>query len=148
MLCVRTTLRVDVCMEGMNAIPDPSDAEERKGCSGAIAKLIISEDEKLAQVAMVAYVPEAMKGQLDATEWMQSVCDTELGGGVGGKPDAGSTKTYATCTAKEDPANGKFFLKMKDNTLSAAIQHLRDKGLFHDDSDSDEGDNPAADFEW
>ena len=41
-----------------------------------------------------------------------------------------------------------FFLKMKDNTLGAAIGFLRDKGLFQDDESDDEGDNAAADFEW
>ena len=49
---------------------------------------------------MVAYVPEAMKDQLNAIEWMKSVCDTELGGGVGGAPDDDSTDVWATCTAK------------------------------------------------
>ena len=37
---------------------------------------------------------------------------------------------------------------MKDNTLSAALGYLRDKGLFQDDESEDEGDNAAADFEW
>ena len=38
---------------------------------------------------------------------------------------------------------------MKDNTLSAAIQYLRTKGLFNDeDSDDEMDENPAADFEW
>jgi len=32
--------------------------------------------------------------------------------------------------------------------LTAAIGYLREKGLFQDDSDSESGDNPAADFEW
>ena len=36
---------LEAAMEGMNAVPDPEDPEERKGCSGAIAKLIISENE-------------------------------------------------------------------------------------------------------
>lgn len=51
--------------------------------------------------------------------------------------------------AKEDPGKGFFYLKMKDNALSAAIQYLRERGLFNDeDDDGDEDDNPAADFEW
>jgi len=39
-------------MEGMNAVPDPDDPEERKGCSGRISKLIISENENNKSVAM------------------------------------------------------------------------------------------------
>jgi hypothetical protein len=98
---------------------------------------------------MVAYVPEKMKDQLDAIEWMKSVCETELGGGVGGAPDDASTSVWATSTAVEDTAKGFFYLKMKDNTLGAAIAFLREKGLFQDDeSDEEEGDNAAADFEW
>ena len=73
-------------MEGMNAVPDPEDPEERKGCSGHIAKLIISENEQEKKIAMVAYVPEDMKDKLNAIEWMKAVCETELGGGVGGAP--------------------------------------------------------------
>ena len=135
-------------MEGMNSVPDPDDPEERKGCSGHIAKLIISENEQEKKIAMVAYVPEAMKDTINAIEWMKSVCDTELGGGVGGAPDDDSTDTWATCTAVEDTDKGFFFLKMKDNTLGAAIAFLREKGLFQDDESEDEGDNAAADFEW
>lgn len=140
---------LEAAMEGMNAVPDPEDPEERKGCSGAIAKLIISENEPEKKIAMVAYVPEKMKDQLDAIEWMKSVCDTELGGGVGGAPDDSSTNVWATSTAVEDTDKGFFYLKMKDNTLGAAIAFLREKGLFQDDeSDEEEGDNAAADFEW
>jgi len=138
---------LEAAMEGMNAVPDPEDPEERKGCSGHIAKLIISENEKAGAIAMVAYVPEDMKDKLNAIEWMKSVCETDLGGGVGGAPDDSSTDVWATCTAVEDKENF-FFLKMKDNTLSAAIGYLRDKGLFQDDDSDDEGDNAAADFEW
>jgi len=36
----------------MNAVPDPDDPEERKGCSGRISKLIISENENTKSVAM------------------------------------------------------------------------------------------------
>ena len=139
---------LEAAMEGMNAVPDPDDPEERKGCSGHIAKLIISENENEKKIAMVAYVPEAMKDQLNAIEWMKSVCETELGGGVGGAPDDSSTDVWATCTAVEDTDKGFFFLKMKDNCLGAAIGFLRDKGLFQDDESDDEGDNAAADFEW
>jgi hypothetical protein len=139
---------LEVSMEGMNAIPDPSNEEERKGCSGHISKLIIGHNDQTNKIAMVAYVADQLKDQLNATEWMQAVCDTDLGGGVGGKPDETSTATWATCVVSEDTENGKFYLKFKDNALTAAIGYLREKGLFQDDSDSESGDNPAADFEW
>merc|ERR1712100_807770 len=114
---------LEVAMEGMNAIPDPSDEEERKGCSGHISKVLISESEEKGQIAMVAYVADQTKDKLNATA------------------------TWATVTSKEDKEN-YFFLKMKDNCLGAAIAYLRERDLFQDDSSSEEGDNPAADFEW
>jgi hypothetical protein len=91
-------------MEGMNAVPDPDNAEERKGCAGHIGKLIISDNDKEKCVAMVAYVPEAQKGQVNAVEWMKAVCGTDLGGGVGGEVIPGSTPAYARCVAREDTA--------------------------------------------
>jgi hypothetical protein len=136
-------------MEGMNSVPDPADPEERKGCSGRISKLIISEDEPGKRIAMVAYVTEEHKDKINAIEWMKSVCDTELGGGVGGAPDDSSTELLATCTVTENIEKDFYYLKMKDTTLTAAIQYLRERDLFVDDSDDDEDDeNPAADFEW
>ena len=65
----------------------------------------------------------------------------------GGTVDEGATDTWATVTCKEDKEKF-FFLKMKDNCLGAAIAYLRERDLFQDDSSSEEGDNPAADFEW
>ena len=59
---------LEVAMEGMNAIPDPSDEEERKGCSGKISKIIISESEEKGQIAMVAYVAEETKDKLNTKE--------------------------------------------------------------------------------
>lgn len=138
---------LEVAMEGMNAIPDPSDEEERKGCSGHISKVLISESEEKGQIAMVAYVADQTKDKLNAKDWLQGVCDSTLGGGVGGTVDEGATATWATVTSKEDKEN-YFFLKMKDNCLGAAIAYLRERDLFQDDSSSEEGDNPAADFEW
>ncbi len=139
---------LEVSMEGMNAIPDPANEEERKGCSGHISKLIIGSNDQTNKIAMVAYVADQLKDQLNATEWMKAVCDTDVGGGVGGTPDETSTATWATCVVSEDKDAGKFYLKFKDNALTAAIGYLREKGLFQDDSDSESGDNPAADFEW
>jgi len=139
---------LEAAMEGMNAVPDPEDPEERKGCSGHISKLIISENEPEKKIAMVAYVTEEHKEKINAIEWMKSVCETDLGGGVGGTPDDASTDTWATCTAVEDTDKGFFYLKMKDNTLAAAIQYLRERGLFNDEEDDEDEENPAADFEW
>ena len=82
---------LDCAMEGMNAVPDPDNSEERKGCSGHIGKLIISDSDKDKCVAMVAYVPEAQRGKISAAEWMRAVCASDIGGGVGGELMPGAT---------------------------------------------------------
>ena len=128
-------------MEGMNSVPDPDDPEERKGCSGHIAKLIISENEQEKKIAMVAYVPEAMKDTINAIEWMKSVCDTELGGGVR-RAGRRLHRHLGHVHRGRGHRQGFFFLKMKDNTLGAAIAFLRGKGLFQDDESEDEATTP------
>ena len=45
---------------------------------------------------------------------------------------------WATCTAVEDTEKGFYYLKMKDNTLSAAIMYLRERDLFNDDDDEED----------
>jgi hypothetical protein len=88
-----------LAMLAMNAEPDPG-AEDRKGCSGHIGKMIYSAG--VAQLAMVAYVPAATHNksaakvhvhlscirqarhlpptypcriwQVDITAWMEDVC--------------------------------------------------------------------------
>ena len=65
---------------------------------------------------------------MNAKDWLQGVCDSTLGGGVGGTVDEGATATWATVTSKEDKEN-YFFLKMKDNCLGAAIAYLREREI-------------------
>ena len=61
-------------MQAMNADPDPL-AEERKGCSGFVGKMIFSAGT--AQLAIVAYVPKPESNKsaekVDVTEWIKSV---------------------------------------------------------------------------
>merc|ERR1719238_1033873 len=66
---------LELSMLAMNAEPDP-EAEDRKGCSGHIGKMIYSAS--VEQLAIVAYVPanEFNKSaeKVDVTEWTESVC--------------------------------------------------------------------------
>ena len=50
-----------------------------------------------------------VKGKINAVEWMKAVCDTDMGGGVGGEVMPGSSPAYARCVAKEnaDKARGR-----------------------------------------
>ena len=58
-------------MDAMNAEPDP-DAEDRKGCSGRVGKMIFSAGTE--QLALVAYVPEALAEKVSIGEWFLHVC--------------------------------------------------------------------------
>merc|ERR1719436_2133559 len=60
------------CMDAMNAESDPTE-EERKGGSGRIGKMIFSAGDH--QLAILAYVPDALKDSIDATEWLKKVLD-------------------------------------------------------------------------
>merc|ERR1711959_595720 len=88
------------CMEAMNAKSDPTE-EERKGGSGAIGKMIFSAGTD--QLAVVAYIPEALKDSIDAREWLKTVLDEQAG-----TVAAGSSGTKASGTVKADSDKGRF----------------------------------------
>ena len=64
-------------MDAMNADPDP-DAEDRKGCSGHVGKMIYSAG--VTQLALVAYVPDAAHNKsaskIDVQVWMGHLSPT------------------------------------------------------------------------
>ena len=70
-------------MDSMNSDPDP-EAEDRKGCSGHVGKMIYSAGVK--QLALVAYVPDAehnkSASKIDVQVWMDHVLTTVGGGKV------------------------------------------------------------------
>merc|ERR1719408_969399 len=127
-----TRLLEIVCQE-MNAPVDPS-AEETKGGSGHIGKLVMSASDK--QLALIAYVPEEKVERLTATAWMQEIF--KAFGDYG--EFVGETTPYkAVAVAKQDGEKGKFPLKLRDEAISASIAFLKGKGLFPDkDDDSEE----------
>merc|ERR1711935_953876 len=67
-------------MDAMNAEPDP-EAEDRKGCSGRVGKMIFSAGTE--QLALVAYVPEALAEKVSIGEWFLYVCAQGQGHGDG-----------------------------------------------------------------
>jgi len=120
-----------MCMEAMNAKSDPTE-EERKGGSGHIGKMLFSAGD--AQLAIVAYVPEAKKGECDAREWLQTVLALNSG-----ELCDGGTDLCAKGFVKADGDANKFPLKMKEPSITEAIGYLKKKGLFPDkDDDSDD----------
>jgi glutathione S-transferase len=123
-----------VCLDAMNAESDPSE-EERKGGSGRIGKMIFSAGTE--QLAVIAYVPQALAGGLDTKEWLEKVLAL-FGGEVVSVTSEG--KDAKACgIVKADSDKGKFPLKMKEPCITEAISFLKAKGLFPDkDDDSDE----------
>merc|ERR1740116_433582 len=116
-------------MSAMNAESDPTQ-EERKGGSGGIGKMIFSAGTE--QLAVVAYVPEAKQGDLDCAEWLKAV----LGSQNGEVKKTG--KDVSTGIVKANADKGIFPLKIREPMILEANNFLRKKGLFPEDSDSDD----------
>ena len=127
-------------MDAMNSDPDP-EAEDRKGCSGHVGKMIYSAGVK--QLALVAYVPDAehnkSASKIDVQVWMDHVLKTVGGGKVlTAKKAATSPKGGHIVVAciPADPDKGKFPLKDKDSSMAAAFDFLRKHDAFPEDKDS------------
>ena len=128
-------------MDAMNADPDP-EAEDRKGCSGHVGKMIFSAG--VERLALVAYVPDAEHNKsapkVECKAWMEHVLET-VGGGevVKGVTAANSPKGGKVMVAviPADKDKGKFPLKDKDAAMGAAFAFLRSKGAFPEDNDDD-----------
>merc|ERR1712063_98737 len=118
------------CMKAMNAKSDPNE-EERKGGSGHIGKMIFSAGT--SQLAMVAYLPEAKEGAIDCIEWLKATFASN-----GGEVLDGSTPMLAKGVIAADPEKGKFPLKIKEPSITEAINYLKAKGVFPDQDDSDD----------
>ena len=129
-------------MDAMNAQPEP-DAEDRKGCSGHVGKMIFSAG--IEQLALVAYVPadEHNKdaSKVDVKVWMDHVLTTVgSGGSVVKEADANSPMggKVVVATIPKDADKGNFPLKDKDSSMAAAFAFLRSKDAFPEDKDDDD----------
>ena len=145
---------LSLAMQAMNADPDP-EAEDRKGCSGHVGKMIFSAGPK--QLAMVGYVPkdESNKSasKIDVSVWMEKVVAAVGGKVMCAKEAAPPTLTtadgtfqcphggnFAKAVVLSDPDKGKFALKDKDAAMAAAFAYLREHGAFPEDDGDDSDD--------
>jgi len=144
---------LELAMEGMNAQPEP-DAEDRKGCSGHVGKMIFSAG--VDQLALLAYVPDnehnKSASKVDVQAWMDHVMSTVGGGSIVKKAEkAKSPMGGKIVVAKipKDADKGKFPLKDKDSSMAAAFAFLRSKGAFPEDNDDSDdmvfGDDDCLD---
>ena len=144
-------------MQAMNADPDP-EAEDRKGCSGHVGKMIFSAGA--SQLAIVAYVPkdESNKSasKIDVAAWIESVCAATEGKVTVTKSAAPPTFTHADGTFQcphggfiaqgvvlSNAEKGKFALKDKDAAMAAAFDFLRNHGAFPEDDGEDSDGEPC-----
>jgi len=120
-------------MDAMNAVCEP-DAEERRGGSGHVGKMLVSSDQpSKVQLAMVCCIPEEKQAKLKASTWIEEVASKVEGMNVEFASDG-----YAYATMKNDPENGRFVLKEKDNAIAFSTQYLRAQGLMPDDDTDDD----------
>jgi len=126
-------------MKAMNAAADP-EAEERKGCSGHIGKMIFSAGAE--QLAVVAYVPEAKKGELSGEEWLKTVLANFSGEVISSEGE------ISTGTVKTNADRGVFPLKIREPMILEANNFLRKKGLFPEDDGDDDDDYVFGDDDF
>jgi len=126
---------LSMAMIAMNAAAEPG-AEDRKGCSGHVGKMIFSAG--VEQLALVAYVPAAKADKVDVAEWVQEVL-TAVGGMVMMRPpepaDSPNGGLTIEAVIKADPENGRSATKDKDLAMAAAFAFLRAKGAFPEDNE-------------
>jgi len=134
---------LEMSMVAMNAEPDP-EAEDRKGCSGHVGKMIFSA--AVEQLAIVGYVPDGEHNKsadkVDIGAWIDAVCKA-VGGEVVKPPspaDSPKGGKVVTALVKSDPSAGKFAIKDKDTAMAAAFAFLRSKGAFPEDDGDDSDD--------
>merc|ERR1711966_139179 len=125
---------LELVMQEMNVPVDPT-AEETKGGSGHVGKMILSASDK--QLALGAYAPQEKADSLSAITWMEEMIKSF--GGYG-EIQEGSTQYKAIAIAKQDGEKGKYPLKLRDEAIGASIAFLKGKGLFPDKDDDDEDD--------
>merc|ERR1712232_1446020 len=124
----------------MNAKSDPTE-EERKGGSGHIGKMVFSAG--MAQLAIVAYVPETKHGELSCKEWLEKVLSLYPSGKL-----AKEGKDLCSGAIPTDSDKGIFPLKIREGLILEANNFLRKKGLFPEDNDDDDDDYVFGDDDF
>ncbi|OGM41679.1 hypothetical protein ABOM_009964 [Aspergillus bombycis] len=117
-------------LEAMNAEPDESK-EERTGGSGHIGKMVFSCDNET--LCAIAYIPESLKGQVDAANWLKTILAPYNGMLVKTSP------VFSTGTIAVHPENGKSSREVRAEACHSAVKYLQQKGVYPEvDADSDD----------
>jgi len=125
---------MDKVLEGMNAEVEP-DAEDRKGGAGDLGKMLFNANEH--KLVIICHTPPEVTQKATATEWMEGVLKVTKATVV--QQSEGIIKAEVI----NDPDNGVFVLKLRDEGMSASFAFLRSRQLMIED-DSDDDVNYAA----
>ena len=137
---------LEMAFASMNATPPEDPEEERRGGAGHVGKMVFSAGVDALQI--VCNVPEDLqvdKEQDDAptrkavfaAEWVQSVLDRFAKESPGLIADSTSNTGYAKATIPANKDLGFFPLKFKDDAMSYAYTHLRERNCFKEDASSE-----------
>jgi hypothetical protein len=113
--------------EGDFALLEHSLAAMNAECAD-IGKMLFSDCS--AQLAVVAQIPDALASDLNCGDWLQAVSQL-----IGGKV-LESTGNFGKVVVRADV--GVYPIKVKELGITAAIQFLKEKGLFACEDDDDD----------
>jgi len=126
--------RPDLLQKAMDAanVPVNINTTEHKGGANELAKCLVTSDN-ITQVVILFHVPKNLAdSKLALNEWYTHVT-SDLNGKIVSKSDE-----FLMYVAKNDPFNGYFALKMKDQAICQSVNLLRKHNLIiDDDSDCD-----------
>jgi len=125
---------LDKVLEGMNVEVDEA-AEERKGGAGDLGKMLFNSNEH--KLVIICHTPKEVTEKATAADWMEGVLKAT------GATVVSQTENIIKAELLNDPDNGIFTLKKRDEGLSAGFAFLRSRQLMIED-DSDDDVNYAA----
>jgi len=125
---------LDKVLDGMNAEVDEA-AEDRKGGAGDLGKMLFNANEH--KLVIICHTPKEVTEKATAADWMEGVLKAT------GATVVHKDEHVIKAELLNDPDNGVFTLKKRDEGMSASFAFLRSRQLMIED-DSDDDVNYAA----
>jgi hypothetical protein len=122
---------LEFVMEGMNAEVDEA-AEERKGGSGHLGKMLLSAGN--TKMACLCHVPKALQeatAGFSIKEWAEAVAK------AGSAEIVESTDEVIKIVGNGDSTKELFPLKMRDAAQAAGFAYIKSKGLIPEEDSDD-----------
>jgi hypothetical protein len=122
---------LELVLQGMNAEVDEA-AEERKGGSGHLGKMLLSAGN--TKVAFICHVPKALQEAttgFSIKEWAEAVAK------AGNAQITEETEELIKIVGEGDSTKELFPLKMRDAAQAAGFAYIKSKGLIPEDDSDD-----------